>query len=41
MSWGNSAVNPSANVAINILANGVVVGTGAVSGLAKGRRGLP
>ena len=35
VSWSNSAVNPSANVALNILANGVVVGTGALSGLAQ------
>ena len=34
-SWSSSAVNPSANVALNILANGVVVGTGALSGLAQ------
>ena len=35
MSWSNCAVNPSATVALNILANGVVVGTGTLSGLAQ------
>ena len=35
VSWSNSAVNTSANVALNILANGVVVGTGTLSGLAQ------
>ena len=39
VSWSSSAVNPSANVALNILANGVVVGTGTLSGLAQGARG--
>ena len=36
VSWSNCNVNPSANVALNILANGVVVGTGTLSGLAQG-----
>ena len=35
VSWSNANVNPSANVALNILANGVVVGTGTLSGLAQ------
>ena len=35
VSWSTSAVNPSANVALNILANGVIVGTGTLSGLAQ------
>jgi hypothetical protein len=35
VSWNNVNVNPSANVALNILANGVVVGTGTLSGLAQ------
>ena len=35
VSWANCAVNNSANVALNILANGVVVGTGTLSGLAQ------
>ena len=35
VSWSNVNVNPSANVALNILANGVVVGTGTLSGLAQ------
>ena len=35
VSWASSAVNESANVALNILANGVVVGTGTLSGLAQ------
>ena len=35
VSWSNTAANPSANVALNILANGVVVGTGTLSGLAQ------
>ena len=36
-----SADNPSANVALNILANGVVVGTGTLSGLAQGAPWTP
>jgi rubredoxin len=36
VSWGTVAANPSANVALNFLANGVVVGTGTLSGLAEG-----
>jgi phosphodiesterase/alkaline phosphatase D-like protein len=36
VSWPSANVNPSANVALNILANGVVVGTGTLSGLAQG-----
>jgi autotransporter-associated beta strand protein len=35
VSQSNAAVNPSANVALNILANGVVVGTGTLSGLVQ------
>ena len=35
VSWIATNVNPSANVALNILANGVVVGTGTLSGLAQ------
>jgi phosphodiesterase/alkaline phosphatase D-like protein len=35
VSWSNCAVNPSANVTLNILANGVVVGTSTVTGLAQ------
>jgi F5/8 type C domain/Fibronectin type III domain/FlgD Ig-like domain len=35
VSWSNSAVNPSANVTLNILANGVVVGTSTMTGLAQ------
>ena len=35
VSWSGANVNPSANVALNILANGVVVGTGTLSGLAQ------
>ena len=35
VSWNSANVNPSANVALNILANGVVVGTGTLSGLAQ------
>ena len=34
-------VNPSANVAVNILANGVVVGTGTLAGLAQGSPWTP
>ena len=40
-SWSNCNVNPSANVALNILANGVVVGTGHLSGLAQGSPWTP
>ena len=36
VSWASSNVNLSANVALNILANGIVVGTGTLSGLAEG-----
>ena len=36
VSWSTVSTNNSANVALNILANGVVVGTGALSGLAQG-----
>ena len=36
VSWANAAGNPSATVALNILANGVVVGTGTLSGQAQG-----
>ena len=35
VSWSNCAVNPSANIALNILANGIIVGTGTLSGLAQ------
>ena len=35
VSWSSCAVNASANVALNILAGGVVVGTGTLSGLAQ------
>ena len=41
VSWSNCNVNPSANVALNILANGVVVGTGTLSGLAQGSPWTP
>ncbi len=34
-SWSNAATNPGANVVLNILAGGVVVGTGTLSGLAQ------
>ena len=40
VSWTNCTVNASANVALNILANGVVVSSGHRAGLAQGRRGL-
>ena len=36
VSWASCNANASANVALNILANGVVVGTGTLSGLAQG-----
>ena len=35
VSWSNCADNASANVELNILANGVVVGTGTLAGLAQ------
>ena len=41
VSWGGVNVNLSANVALNILANGVPVGTGTLSGLTQVRRGPP
>ncbi len=34
-SWSSAATNPGANVVLNILAGGVVVGTGTLSGLAQ------
>ena len=41
VSWSIATVNPSANVVLNILANGVVVGTGTLSGLAQGSPWTP
>ena len=35
VSWNNCTDNESANVALNILANGAIVGTGTLSGLAQ------
>jgi Fibronectin type III domain/FlgD Ig-like domain len=41
VSWSVVAANPSANVAFNILANGVVVGTGTLAGLMQGSPWTP
>ncbi len=41
VSWSNCAANPSANVTLNILANGVVVSSGHLSGLAQGAPWTP
>ena len=44
VSWGlptGATLNPSANVALKILANGAVVGTGTLSGLAQGSAWTP
>ena len=41
VSWSNCADNSSANVELNILANGVVVGTGTLAGLAQAASWTP